>query len=281
MQVNKYTFCGCTIEIRCPENITFEGNYSAFLDPTAQNSDYIIEVIRVKKLPEKTDNCAVLSEKYSVCTGITTRKFTAFFSSESKGYKDVSCLENESKLYINYSGEITDFLVFESIDLPQLLLQKGIGILHCSFVDYKGEAILFAGDKQVGKSTQASLWEKNLGATVVNGDRAGLYFKGKKALVGGVPYSGTSGICLNREMPIKAIICLSKGQENVVFAPDKFSSVMGLVGKFSYNCGDTAALDKVFSLVQDLCENTPVLNYSCLKEDSAVFYLKDILEKEF
>jgi hypothetical protein len=141
---------------------------------------------------------------------------------------------NNTELYINYPGELREVTVFEGIDLPSMLLEKGIGILHCSFIEYEGNAILFVGDKQVGKSTQAALWENFRNADVINGDRAGIYYENGKFYAEGIPFCGTSKICKNKKLPLKALVCLSKGLRNEIKRLNAVEGVMKIIGKFTY-----------------------------------------------
>lgn len=279
MQVKKYSFGDCKIEIRSESEIVKDGNYSKFL-ADFETPDYVFNVVKVKDLPEKLGKCVYKNEKISMYIGDVSRKYKSGFDLKAKGYIDFSCLENNEELYISYPGDITEFAVFEGIDLVSLLLQKNIGVLHCSYIEFEGEAILFAGDKQVGKSTQAALWEKYKGVNVLNGDRAGVFEDNGKIYACGVPYCGTSGICHNKKLPVKAIVALSKGSENVVSKPSPFESVMFIAGRFSHNYWDESTAEMTFAIAENICKNTTVLSYSCLKDETAVNFLEDVLKRE-
>ncbi len=278
MQVKKYAFGGCKIEITSDFDIVPEGHYSKFL-ADFDVPDYSVRVVTVDELPEKEGNCVYDNDNGSLYVGEFTRKYKTFIDMTIKGYADFSCLENDEILYIKHPDEISEFVVFESLDLPHLLLQKGIGILHCSFIEYEGEAILFAGDKQVGKSTQAGLWSEHKGARVLNGDRAGVFLEDGKVYATGVPYCGTSGICFNEKTPVKAIVALSKGDENVLSTPSFLESVLFTIGRFTYSYWEESASDMAFSVAENICENVCFLSYSCLKDGSAVELLCNKLKE--
>ena len=79
-------------------------------------------------------------------------------------------------------------LAMKVMDLPnQVIWRDGI-FLHTSFIQVRGEAILFAAQKQVGKSTQAELWRVHRGAEIVNGDRALLRKRDGRWCAWGSPY---------------------------------------------------------------------------------------------
>lgn len=275
MQADKYIFCDCAIEIKHDNPILQKNNYSLFL-ADFENPDFSVEVIEAESLPEKNGACLFKGELTEVYSDGDDRKtYSAFPVGAQQLPEDYACRVNKDKLYISYHQKTNEFLVFESLKLSELLLSKGVGILHCSFIEVDGQAILFAGDKQVGKSTQASLWEKYASATIINGDRAGLFIKNGKAFAGGVPYCGTSGICKNRQMPLKAVICLSIGNENKLERISPMEGFMFLLGKFAYNTWDSADVNKITDLLTVVAENVPIYKYSCVKGESAVRYLSE------
>ena len=275
MQTEKYVFCDCAIEIKHQNPILNKNNYSLFLEDF-ETPDFSVEVIDDEKLPEKKGKKLFKGELNDVyLDGETMKTYSAFPMGEEQIAKDFACRVNNEKLFISFYKETNEFLVFEGLRLPDLLLSKGIGILHCSFIEVEGQAVLFAGDKQVGKSTQASLWEKYAGATVINGDRAGLFIKNGKIMAGGVPYCGTSGICKNRQMPLKAIVCPSIGKENELKRLSPMEGFTFLLGKFAYNTWNPAEVNAITDLLTAIVENVPVYSYSCLKDESAVRYLSE------
>jgi hypothetical protein len=206
----------------------------------------------------------------------TNCTYTGYYDQAINGIRFYACFENEKDLYINFVYEIRDDVVFDGLDLPPLLLKKGVGILHCSYIEVNGGAILFSGDKQVGKSTQAALWEKYANATVLNGDRAGIYLDNGIYFADGVPFCGTSKICVNKKLPIRAIICLSQGKENHIQRLLPVEGYMQLLGQFAYY-SRPADFNLISNLLQGLCENVPIYHYSCVKDESAVDTLKQEL----
>lgn len=275
METKKYVFCDCAIEIKHNNPIAQKNNYNLFLQEF-DKPDFSLEVIDTENLPEKTGERLFKGELIEVYSDGETRKtYSAFPKGQEQLPVDYACRVNTESLYISFYKQTNEFLVFEGLRLPELLLSKGIGILHCSFIEVDGQAILFAGDKQVGKSTQASLWEKYGGATVINGDRAGLFIKNGIVTAGGVPYCGTSGICKNKHLPLKAIVCPSKGTENRLQKISPMEGFMFLLGKFAYNTWNPTDVNIITDLISSIVENVPVYSYSCLKDESAVKYLSE------
>lgn len=94
--------------------------------------------------------------------------------------------EDKWKVWIDIksAGELHWDTIFISVlSLEKHIISWGGMILHTAFLCHKGEAILFSGPSEVGKSTQAGLWEKyREDSRTINGDRC-LLRKRKRSLV--------------------------------------------------------------------------------------------------
>lgn len=278
MQSNKYMFCGCAVEIQSDEIIKPEAEFSKFLSDFTQ-ADYTVRVIHTDNLPTEVGKPVLRSNRKKIYVDGDKKVYTAYFNTKLRKYVDFACKVNDSELYIKFDDNLREITVFDGLDLPSMLLKKGIGIIHCSFVEYNESAILFVGDKQVGKSTQAGLWSKYLGADIINGDRAAVYFENGRFYADGIPFCGTSKICKNKKLPIKALVCLSIGSHNELEKLSSLDAFMKVMGKFSYN-STKDSVETVSSLVGKMVEELPVYSYSCLKDEGAVHFLKAELWRE-
>lgn len=277
MQCNKYLFCGVSVEVKSEEIILPEAEFSSFLS-THPSADYSIKIIRTDSLPEKSGEKIFISDRREIYYDGNTKIYSSYYNVPLRRYVDFACKINNTELYLDCPGDLREVTVFEGIDLPSMLLDKGVGILHCSFIEYNGNAILFVGDKQVGKSTQAALWEKYRNANVVNGDRAGIRFDNGTFYAEGIPFCGTSKICKNKKLPIKALICLSKGPCNELKRLNVMEGIMRLIGKFTYN-NTRESVEKIAAITEKIAQQLPIYDYSCLKDESAVDFLYDELAK--
>lgn len=275
MQVNKYLFCNCAVELRSDEPIIKEKEFSCFLSEYS-SADYTFNVKRVEELPLKTGEKIYTSDRREVYFDGRTKLYTAYYNLIYNSFVDYACKVDNSELYIKSSDRLGEIPVFDSLNLPSILLEKGIGIMHCSYIEYNGCAILFSGDKQVGKSTQAALWNEYRNTETINGDRAAITVENGVVYANGIPFCGTSKICKNVKLPVKAIVCLSKGAENKLEKLSVVNAFMSLVGKFTYDVWDKKAFETVAVLTQTVAEKIPVYSYSCLKDKSAV----ETLERE-
>lgn len=76
-------------------------------------------------------------------------------------------------------------------------------LLHGSFVEYNGNGIVFTGYSGIGKTTQAQLWKKHLGADIINGDKVFIRDFDDGVYAYGLPWKGSSPYCLNKKAPLK------------------------------------------------------------------------------
>ena len=166
-------------------------------------------------------------------------------------------------------------LVLKILDLPQLLLKNGGIFLHASLIEVRKSGILFTAEKQVGKSTQAALWKKYRGAEIINGDRGLLRRMDGKWMVCGSPYCGTSGICQNAVMPLRAVVILQQGPRNVIHAASARETVAAFLSGCTFDPETQSEI--ILDAALELWKAVPVYVLSCLPEESAVACLEQAL----
>lgn len=159
------------------------------------------------------------------------------------------------------------------------LLNRGGCVLHASYVDFGGEAILFSGPSGVGKSTQAGLWAQYAGAEVINGDRALLREDGEGWKVFGYPSCGTSGICINRTLPLRAIVILSQGSENRVEPMPAAAAIRALITATEFYPWHQGEFELALRVAERLVSRVSILRLVCTPDQDAVDVLKQYLKR--
>lgn len=183
----------------------------------------------------------------------------------------------DPKMY--HQPELREDWFFSICAFHRQLLIREACILHASYVDIGGEAVLFTGPSGIGKSTQAGLWARYAGAQVINGDRAVLRKQQGRWHVFGYPSCGTSGISINRTMPLKAIVVLSKANENRVEKISAGEKVRALVSATELYPWDSEEIDIAFNIARNLAMDIPILKLCCRPDQEAVEVMKDYLEE--
>ena len=201
--------------------------------------------------------------------------------------------------------------VFTSLlALERRLIARDSLILHCAYMVYQGEAILFSAPSETGKTTQANLWEKYRGSRTVNGDRALLGKRKGRWTAQGWPVCGTSEVCHNEEFPIRAVVMLSQAKENqgwpvcgtsevchneefpiravVMLSQAKENQAQQLppgrafpllYSQITVNKWNMKDHLHAIDLIQELAEGVPVFHLGCTISEKAVDCLEKALKK--
>ncbi len=216
-----------------------------------------------------SDNGLFLMNHWAMC-----RKAFGFFPAD---------LVQDTPLYVNAEMReqipIAASYFLSVTGLHRKLMTKGAIVLHASYVDIGGKALLFLGPSGTGKTTQAELWRKHENACIVNDDRALLRKCDGQWKAYGFPCCGSSRVSLDRTLPVCALVVLRQGAEDKIDSPSPARKVCALTAATEVYPWDSWEVEQAFISAQHLMEDVPVLQYTCTKNYSAVSVLKAYLEK--
>lgn len=179
----------------------------------------------------------------------------------------------------NYDVAMDGRYMWSSLALSQLLLQKDAFLLHASYIEHGGKAILFSAPCGVGKSTQAALWAEHNGSRIINGDKAGVSFDGDEINAGSLPFCGTSGICKNETYPLGAVVLLSRADCSTVRRLGGSEAVLGIMNNIYLDFLAPGEQKSCVDLLIRLAAEVPVLQLSCTPDKSAVAALENALKE--
>lgn len=141
-------------------------------------------------------------------------------------------------------------------------------LLHASLIDFDGSGILFVGNSGIGKTTQAELWHRHLGADILNGDKALVRLVDGTWYAYGLPWRGSSPYCINRRVPLKAIVALGQAPDNrIVSLPEPAARVLPHV---FLPVWDSAAAAMALENASELLETVPCWQLQCRPDEDAV-----------
>lgn len=173
---------------------------------------------------------------------------------------------------------ITPRILLNHLDLEHLLtIHRGF-LLHASFIDIGGRAVLFTAPSETGKSTQARLWCENRNARLINGDRAGVRITDSGILACGVPFSGSSDVRKNVKLPLCAIVYLSQAPENSITRLHGVRAFRRIWEGCSVNLWDRNDLELATRTVSEVAAGIPVYHLACTPDIRAVELLASRLE---
>lgn len=144
----------------------------------------------------------------------------------------------------------------------------------------EGQRNSFTAPSGTGKSTQAKLWEQLQGAEIINGDRAALRKEDGVWKAWGLPYAGSSSIFRNENAPVRGIVVLRKGSENVLCRLRPVEAFKWIYSETVVRSWDASFRDTVAELLTDLSLSVPVWMLQCRPDHGAVEILKRELEGE-
>lgn len=151
-------------------------------------------------------------------------------------------------------------------------------VLHCAYMQRGDHAILFSAPSGTGKTTQATLWQKHRGTRVVNGDKSLLAKREGSWTANGWPVCGSSQVCHNESFPIRAVVMLSQGKENVIEKLSPFQAFSRIYSQITINFWNRQAQQRAMDLIEDLVTNVPVYHLACTISEEAVETLERALK---
>lgn len=172
----------------------------------------------------------------------------------------------------------TDTFFTSLFALEKRAIDKNEVVLHTAFIEYEGKAILFSAPSETGKTTQANLWGKYRDARTINGDRSLLTKKENVWTAGGWPVCGSSEICHDISMPIRAIVMLSQAKKNSIERLHPMKAFSQVYSQITINRWNKEVHAKAMNLIENLITEVPIYHLACNISEDAVKCLEQKLE---
>lgn len=273
------------LKIESPRILSFQSSVQPFEtneseEPNVVYSMSFEETMTVKKkIIYKGDFIAFLEgDEIGRTKGITTTKGIESVTLRKKDRDSFSIFlpksfKEEKVLFKKIN--LMNYLAFEDV----LINHQGF-ILHSSFISWQNNGILFTAPSGTGKSTQADLWKKYEDADIYNGDRTIIRKIDGKYYGFGSPYAGSSGIYRNESAPIKAIVVIEQGPDNVIRRLHGREAFLPLFRETLMNTWNKEYMEKMTDLLMDVACQIPVYHLSCRPDQGAVNTVKNEILKE-
>lgn len=170
--------------------------------------------------------------------------------------------------------------VYHVLQSERLMAKQNAVIVHASYIECDGKAILFTAPSGTGKSTQADLWKTLRGARILNGDRAAVQDREGIIYACGVPFAGSSNICENVTLPLAAIVYLGQAEHTAIRSLKGFEAFRSIYEGCGIRPWDKEHVEFVSDFIQKLMEQVPVFKLECTSDESAVIALEEALGKK-
>lgn len=281
-QIGDFTFCIC-----CPEEVTPPDHFMKFVcegADAAPEYSYMIKVADRLPWPDGTliarrPDLTVFCQETDQGERLESRLIGVKGSPDCYAcYREMSADRAEITLVRDRIWELPIDPVFTSLfALERHLVRRDHMVLHCAYVECRGEAILFSAPSGTGKTTQARLWEEYRGSRTVNGDRALLGKPDGRWAARGWPVCGTSEVCRNEEIPIRAVVMLSQAKENRAERMSPGHAFPLLYSQITVNKWNVQDHIHALDLMEDLLASVPVIHLGCNISEDAVACLEKAL----
>ncbi len=167
-------------------------------------------------------------------------------------------------------------LVGESFDIKNVRFRYEKKNTDCE--NSGKETVIISAPSETGKTTHAHFWRDYKNAIILNGDNACCY-KENEWNAFSLPWSGTSGECVNRSVEVKALVILKQGAENSATRLEKLDAFSYAFPNVQYPSYDKSKTEKAVDLLEDFLKSIPVFLFECRNEKESADVLEKVLEE--
>lgn len=164
---------------------------------------------------------------------------------------------------------VIHILLVEIVFRNRILFHNGL-VVHASAVCYKDYCVVFTAPSGTGKTTHAQLWEKYLGAVVINDDHPAIKLINNKPVVYGTPWAGSTYKYKNTHAPLKAIVILEKAPFNSIRKLNSDEIINHLLPRCFLPYYDKELMKKAMDLFESMISKVPVYLLKCRPDQEAV-----------
>lgn len=273
------------IVIHTPVSINFQSCMEPFR-MELEKVEPIHVVYQIMNLWEDYENDSECNKKDFAVKKINNKFVRIYPAKVANSMKKILIYsEEKNKMIIQYPMQ-KDVFLFEHFNIwnymafENPLLYYQAFLLHSSFISWQNNGILFTAPSGTGKSTQADLWKKYEDADIYNGDRTIIRKIDGKYYGFGSPYAGSSGIYRNESAPIKAIVVIEQGPDNVIRRLHGREAFLPLFRETLMNTWNKEYMEKMTDLLMDAAYQIPVYHLSCRPDQDAVNTVKNEILQE-
>lgn len=171
--------------------------------------------------------------------------------------------------------------LFHAIRLPFLYLAQmhNMVALHSVSVLYRDKVWLFSGQSGTGKSTHANLWQTYLNTPIINGDLNLLSMEGKNAVVYGIPWCGTSGICDTKTYALGGIILLKQAPANYTNELTEDEKILLVSQRLISPSWNKQQFNTNLCITEKIVFNKLICRLHCTKDKEAMEIMKQYIDK--
>ena len=284
MKIKNYSFAGVEYQISMPENIMYtDERFLAHFAVESTEKPHIFNFNYCEELSPPMGQCVTAKPGFRVYSENNT--YVRYIGSVEKNWGNAYIRAEHNGRTHNiqlkksqFTDRVGTHTVLSALAVEHLIVQAGGVVFHCSYIEHNGKAILFTAPSETGKSTQADLWNKYREARIINGDRAAIRNVDGKIYACGIPFAGSSKYCINKTLPLEAIVYLAQAPITSIRKMRGYEAFSKIWEGISVNTWDKEDMEKVSTLVKQVAEKIPVYYMPCTPDENSVIALEKALE---
>lgn len=192
---------------------------------------------------------------------------------------DILLANNDwSKCTLLQPKDPSSFLIFTNHMFYSRAVYHKMIQCHSALVDWNGSGILFLGPSGIGKTTQAERWAQYRGADIINGDLVFVQETEEGFLGWGTPWHGSSPYCINRAVPLKALVVLKQSKENRIRELTGFEKVTEVSQNVFYPTWLEDGMELCTEVLNNLLRYLPVYRLDNRADEEAVEILEQTIK---
>lgn len=150
-----------------------------------------------------------------------------------------------------------------------ILFHSGF-VLHGAAIEWREQGIIFTAPSGTGKTTQANLWKRYKGATMVNEDRPAIRLVEDEVYVYGTPWNGSSPKSRNVYFPLKAIVIIERAKTNQVHRLSRAEGMKRLLPRCFLPYHNEELMERAMKNVAEILDRVPIYHLYCKPDKEAV-----------
>lgn len=224
---NKYYICDLKIQVNSCYDEYFETKMSDYKSEYDSESDVIINLTKsdsdinvnytnLMRVGENKYSCVVDGKTAVIHHDALLGKVVALTTFDRE-FSKVDIIAYNLKDNHGIS-ELTFVFNLVGNAMRYVVMMHSGFVFHSSSICCNDGGVVFSALSGTGKSTHTSLWLSNFEDTAILNDDTPIIRKNDRGdiMLYGAPWAGTTGININKSVPLGAIVFLSRGKENII-----------------------------------------------------------------
>lgn len=161
-----------------------------------------------------------------------------------------------------------------------MLFYEGISI-HSASIIYRDRGIVFSAPSGTGKSTHTNMWHQQYQTPILDGDVTVCRWINDCCMIYGLPWSGTSGLFINRGVELECLVFLQQADINKVHVLTIYEAFQQLFCRSFTPLWDVELVQQRIKITENIVSHiTQIYSLDCLANIEAVEVVKKVIDTE-